>query len=73
MKTATNKLSLQGINAVDDRPVAGFQTVSADSIDVLAWHLTVLALAIGIVRLRLLHIAPRTPRTRTLHTQHPYG
>ena len=48
MKTATNKLSLQGINAMDDRPVAGFQTVSADSIDVLAWHLTVLALAMGI-------------------------
>jgi ESS family glutamate:Na+ symporter len=48
MKTATNKLSLQGINAMDNRPVAGFQTVSADSIDVLAWHLTVLALAMGI-------------------------
>ena len=48
MKTGTTKLSLQGINAVDDRPVAGFQTVSADSIDVLAWHLTVLALAMGI-------------------------
>ena len=48
MKTATNKISLQGINAVDKRPVAGFQTVSADSIDVLAWHLTILSLAMGI-------------------------
>ncbi len=48
MKTATSKLSLQGINPEDDRPVAGFQTVSADSIDALAWHLTVLSLAVGL-------------------------
>ena len=48
MKTSTSKLSLQGINPVDNRPVAGFQTVSSDSIDALAWHLTVLSLAMGL-------------------------
>ena len=48
MKTATSKLSLQGINPVDNRPIAGFQTVSSDSIDALAWHLTVLSLALGL-------------------------
>jgi glutamate:Na+ symporter, ESS family len=48
MKTSTSKLSLQGINPLDNRPVAGFQTVSSDSIDALAWHLTVLSLAMGL-------------------------
>jgi len=48
MQTSTSKLSLQGINPIDNRPIAGLQTVSSDSIDVLAWHLTVLSLAMGL-------------------------
>lgn len=41
----TSKLSLQGVIDPDNRPAAGFFTVSKDSIDVLAWHLAVIGMA----------------------------
>jgi ESS family glutamate:Na+ symporter len=45
MQSATSRLAMQGIVDQDNRPIAGFKTVSGDSIDVLAWHLVVVGIA----------------------------
>ena len=37
---------LSGLYAVDDRPIAGKQTVSADSVDSLALHLAIIGIAV---------------------------
>ena len=41
-----NKLQQQGIYHSDERPVAGWQTVYCDSIDSLAWHISLVGIAI---------------------------
>jgi ESS family glutamate:Na+ symporter len=48
MQSATSRLAMQGIAHPDERPIAGFKTVSGDSIDTLAWHLVVVGIACGI-------------------------
>jgi ESS family glutamate:Na+ symporter len=48
MQTATSRLAMQGIMPLDERPVAGFQTVSGDSIDTFAWHLVIVGCACAI-------------------------
>jgi len=45
IQTDCSKLSLRGVVDPDNRPPAGFFTVSKDSIDVLAWHLAVIGMA----------------------------
>jgi ESS family glutamate:Na+ symporter len=48
MQTATSRLAMQGILEPDERPIAGMQTVSGDSIDTFAWHLVVVGSACSI-------------------------
>ena len=48
MQTGTSRLAMQGIMPPDKRPIAGFQTVSGDSIDTFAWHLVVVGCACSI-------------------------
>ncbi|KOR33212.1 hypothetical protein TI05_02385, partial [Achromatium sp. WMS3] len=43
---AMTKAELSGIYPIEQRPAAGFQTVSADSLDSLALHLSVIGIAI---------------------------
>jgi len=46
MQTGTSILSLRGVHELDARPSAGTQTVSADSIDVVAMHLALIGIAV---------------------------
>uniref|UniRef100_A0A7S1V886 Sodium/glutamate symporter n=1 Tax=Sexangularia sp. CB-2014 TaxID=1486929 RepID=A0A7S1V886_9EUKA len=49
MVSSLSRLTLRGVNdPADRRPIAGFQTVSSDSIDVLALHLAIVGVAIGL-------------------------
>ncbi len=41
-----NKLQQQGIYHAEERPIAGWQTVYCDSIDSLAWHISLVGIAI---------------------------
>jgi ESS family glutamate:Na+ symporter len=48
MVSSLSRLTLRGVNdPADSRPIAGFQTVSSDSIDVLSLHLAIVGVAIG--------------------------
>lgn len=49
METCQNAIiSIRGVYPADNRPLAGVQTVKADSIDTLALHLAFIGLAMGI-------------------------
>ena len=46
MQTGTSERDKQGLTNPDERPIAGLATVSGDSIDTMAWHLTIVGIAI---------------------------